>query len=109
VTISSTTVENNTAVAGANAINAPGFSGPAGGGGIYINSGTATLSNDTVEYNTGGWLQTNAHGSTTTIYVYYNGGIDIASGATVYLDTFTVDHTINNQKDNIEGSYILQP
>jgi hypothetical protein len=108
VTVSSTTVANNIAVAGTNAINAPGFSGPAGGGGIYINSGTATLSNDTVEYNTGGWLQTNGNGST-TIYPYYNGGIDIASGATVYLDTFTVDHTINNQTDNIDGSYILRP
>jgi hypothetical protein len=44
------------------------------------------------------------------------GGIDIASGTTVYIDSFTVANTINNtdisglngRTANIDGMYILQ-
>jgi hypothetical protein len=63
-----------------------------GAGGIDIGSGTATLCNDTVESN-------------------YGAGITIYSGATVYIDSHTVAHTINNSTTNggqIFGPYILQ-
>jgi len=41
----------------------------------------------------------------------YGGGLYIQSGATVYLDVFTVANTLNNTADvdpNIDGSYILR-
>ena len=73
------------------------------GGGIYIDGGTVTLCNDIVESNT-------AFG--------VGGGIRIFSGfgATVYIDSFTVAHTINNTDSsglngptaNIDGTYILK-
>src|SRR5262249_40414347 len=73
------------------------------GGGIYIDGGTGTLCQDIVESNT-------AFG--------VGGGIRIFSGfgATVYIDSFTVAHTINNTDSsglngptaNIDGTYILK-
>jgi hypothetical protein len=42
------------------------------------------------------------------------GGLDIASGATVYIDSFTVNNTINNvggfnnSPDNNDGTYIVK-
>ncbi len=90
VTLANDTVESNSA--------------KLGGGGIWVNSGTVTLANDTVESNT-------ASGT-----AGYGGGIYIVSGATVYLDSFTVANTINNTDNsglngstaNIDGTYILQ-
>jgi hypothetical protein len=46
----------------------------------------------------------------------YGGGVFIESGATVYIDDFTVANTINNtdgsgtngSRANIDGTYILQ-
>jgi hypothetical protein len=80
------------------------------GGGFFIDDvGTVTLTNDTVQSNTATDL---------------GGGLYIAppppppspnKGATVYLDTFTVDNTLNNTDSsglngstaNIDGSYTL--
>jgi hypothetical protein len=89
VTLSSDTVVGNSATP------SPGGGGGAEGGGIYIGSltgnpilpgvATATFCNDTVQSNLIG------------------GDIYIVSGATVYIDSFTVAHTAN-----IGGSYILR-
>ena len=71
-------------------------------GGLYVAGGTVTLTKGTVESNfvNGG----------------YGGGLFIAKGATVYLDSFTVANTINNTDSsglngptaNIDGTYILR-
>ena len=66
------------------------------GGGLYVAAGTVTLTNCTVQANA-------AAGS--------GGGVYIASGATVYLDSFTVADTADNTASidpNIDGKYILQ-
>jgi hypothetical protein len=100
VTLSSDTVVGNSATPGA-----MGYGGLVEGCGIYIGSqATATLCNDTVE--------SNSHGPGPS----EGGGIYIASGATVYIDSFTVANTINNTDGsglngptaNIDGSYILR-
>jgi hypothetical protein len=58
------------------------------GGGVYVAGGTVTLTNDTVQNNT-------------------YGGFYIASGATVYIDAFTLANTIDNGNGvNIVGTYI---
>jgi predicted outer membrane repeat protein len=68
------------------------------GGGLYVGPAAAvSLRNDTVEYNTAS---------------YQGGGLFMEAGATVYLDQFTLAHTINNTgngglPDNIAGSYTL--
>ncbi len=97
LTLTNDTVESNTA----------GIYGVAYGGGLYVGSGggvgTVTLTNDTIEFNSCGPV-TGA---------YLGGGIYISSGATVFLDSFTVANTINNTDDsglngstaNIDGSY----
>jgi len=57
-----------------------------------VAGGSATLSNDTVESNRAG-------------YYGAGGGIYIASGATVYIDSFTVTNTIDNTDDSgLNGS-----
>ncbi len=64
------------------------------GGALYVAGGTVTLAIDTVESNT-------ALGA--------GGGLFIAQGATVYIDTFTLAHVINNTAPfdpNIDGTYI---
>jgi hypothetical protein len=76
-----------------------------GGAGMYLVGGTVTLCSDTVEFN-----------SATPGFGGFGGGIYIASGATVYLDAFTVANTINNtdrsgtngSTANIDGTYILR-
>jgi hypothetical protein len=96
VTLSNDTVESNTATY-------DGFGGGGGlGGGILIGgSGTVTLCNDTVQNNSAG---------------EFGGGIYIYSYFTnLYIDSFTVAHTINNTDSsgtkgstaNIDGTYIL--
>jgi hypothetical protein len=68
------------------------------GGGIYVYGGTATLTNDQMNSNTA---------------TLFGGGLYIASGATVSLDSFTIANIINNTDSsglngptaNIDGSY----
>jgi hypothetical protein len=98
VTLSGDTVSSNLAQCGSSY-----GGGEAAGGGVYVASGTVPFCTDTAQSNT----------ATTSPYpgplsVVAGGGIDIASGATVYVDSFTVNNTINNRLDNIEGSYVLQ-
>lgn len=57
------------------------------GGGLYVAGGTVTMQTDSVN---GSWS---------------GGGIFIASGATVYLDSSTVANTVNNSDFNIDGTY----
>jgi len=115
VTLTGDTVESNTAN-----ISSAGY-----GGGLYVAGGTVTLTSDTVESNTatyGGGLYIAAGTvtlSNTTVEANsatdYGGGIYIVSGATVYLDPFTVANTINNtdlsgtngSTANIDGTYTL--
>jgi hypothetical protein len=78
------------------------------GGGIDVGGSSATLCNDTIESNSA-LFESNGRNGTA-------GGIYIATGATVYIDSFTVAHTINNtdmsgtngSTANIDGTYILQ-
>jgi hypothetical protein len=76
------------------------------GGGLYMASGSATLTNDSVDHNFAGTY-------TGIIFVNgYGGGIFIAPGATVYLDSFTVANTYSNSATwgrDIYGTYILLP
>jgi hypothetical protein len=77
-----------------------------------VASGTLTLCNDSVQNNTaqpgfGGYPNTGTGAG---------GGLLIASGATVHIDSFTVANTINNTDSsgtngstaNIDGTYILK-
>jgi len=81
------------------------------GGFLYVAGGTVTLTNDIVMNNVAGDPE-NFDGP----IVGYGGGIFIAPGATVYLDSFTVANTIENgdvsslsdgSTANIDGTYIL--
>jgi hypothetical protein len=63
---------------------------PGGEPTIYLSGGAVTFCHDTVKDN------------------YIGGGIYIA-GASVGIDQFTVDHTVNNSPPNIEGWYYLIP
>jgi hypothetical protein len=73
------------------------------GGALYVAGGSVTLTNDYIQGNT-------ALDNQGTPYLGPNGGgIFIASGATVYIDSFTVGKTLGNSPDNIWGSYILLP
>jgi len=83
------TLTNDTIQSNSNPYSSVGY-----GGGLYVAGGTVTLVNDTVTANTA---------------VYAGGGIYIASGATVYIDAFTLAHVINNTAPtdpNIDGTYI---
>ena len=80
-TLSGDTIANNTVSGGPGGSSDLRSHGEGFGGGLCVAGGSATLSNDTVESNT-----SDAAG----------GGIYIASGATVYIDSFTVTNTINN-------------
>ena len=89
VTLSNDTVNSNSATTA-------GGAGSGFGGGLYVDYGTLTLTNDTVQSNK----------AATT-----GGGLYIASGAVVYLDTFTLDNVINNtapkhKNQNIDGSFL---
>jgi hypothetical protein len=71
------------------------------GGGICVGGGTVTLTNDTIIYNTA-----------VGVNISEGGGIYIASGATVDLDSFTLAHTAKNGArfgNNIYGTYLLVP
>jgi hypothetical protein len=76
-----------------------------GGGGLYVAaSGTVIFCGATVDFN--------ATRSRDGGLGSEGGGIYSQSGATVYLDTFTVNNTISNTSDdspsNINGTYIPQ-
>jgi hypothetical protein len=99
VTLTFVEVLSNTATGGFGGAPSDGLgpSGPGGdgfGGGLSVNGGTVTLNNDTATNNQCPALGTPGSG--------YGPDIYIASGATVYLDAFTVAHT-----GNTYGTYIL--
>jgi predicted outer membrane repeat protein len=89
VALTNDTIQSNTATTTA------GVAGGGEGGGLLIGyTSTVTLTNVTVKSNTA----TNS-----------GGGIYIESGATVYLDAFTLANVINNSAQhhrNIDGSYL---
>ena len=103
VTMNADTIGNGRGYFGAAAnlaIGAVGYSGRGYGGGVCVAGGTVTFANDTIIYNgayTGGFGGSNGIG----------GGVDIASGAKVYLDSFTKTNTHLNTVGNIRGTYTL--
>jgi hypothetical protein len=79
--------------------------GDAYGGGLCVAGGTVTLTNDTVQNN-----------ETSVLDLGEGGGIFIASGAVVYLDSFTLNNTLTNYnyadsytESDIWGPYTLLP
>lgn len=78
----------------------PAVGGVGYGGGLCVAGGTVTLTNDYITQNVAGsggsW---GAPG--------YGGGIYIAPGQVVYLDSFTLAHTVYNNPSNIWGKYVL--
>jgi hypothetical protein len=115
VTLTSVILQNNIAQADRGGEGAPiGNSGNGFGGALYVApSAVVTLCNDTVLSNTATGLSL----SYWPVGQAYSGGLYIESGATLYVDAFTVANTINNTDSsgtngstaNIDGSYILQP
>jgi hypothetical protein len=110
-TLTFVNVLSNTAQGGTGGAGGGDWGGGAGGnaygGGLYSGGGTVTLTNDTVTGNQArggdpgpgyyGWgVFTPGYG--------YGDGIYIVSGATVYIDSFTVAHS-----GWIDGTYILLP
>jgi hypothetical protein len=90
-----------------------GVSGSASGAGLCVGGGAVTLTHDMVTGNRA--IAAYAGGR------YYGGGIDIASAATIYVDSSTVANTINNygylngiilpvgrRISNIYGAYVLR-
>jgi hypothetical protein len=83
------------------------------GGALYVAAGSVTLTNDSVQ---GNWAGELAYFQDPMSYGW-GGGIYIASGAQVYLDSFTLANTQYNftpggtvaRISNIVGSYILLP
>jgi hypothetical protein len=82
------------------------------GGGLYMAGGNVTLTNDSIRFNVaggyfgGGVAWGGGYGS-----FGYGGGIFVAPGATVYLDSFTAANTYGNIANwyaNIDGKYILR-
>jgi hypothetical protein len=97
VDLLSNTAQGGTGGAGVTSLSSGGPGGAAFGGGLYVGGGTVTLTNDTLTNN-------QVVGGTT--YGGYSGSdIYIASGATVYLDSFTLAH----HTGSIVGTYILLP
>jgi hypothetical protein len=82
---------------------APNGPGAGYGGGIYVGSGTVTLTNDVIEGNSAGSYIDELFDGFQNLG--YGGGIDIASAATVYLDTYTLNYTNNNTTDFIGSDY----
>ena len=80
------------------------------GGAVYVAGGSVTLTNDTIRGNYVADLA-NPDGASFGDYGGYGGGIYIASRATVYIDTFTVNHTVGNISNggDIYGYYHLLP
>jgi hypothetical protein len=96
-----------------------GSGGNACGGGLCVGGGAVTLTHDMVTGNRAIAGLGSAEGFPPGRY--YGGGIDIASAATVYVDSFTVANTINNfgflngsslwlsrHISNIYGTYVLR-
>ena len=91
--------------------------GPGGGygGGIYVAAGTATLTNDVIQYNLAGYYINGGFDGFNNLG--YGGGIYIGPAASVYMDSLTVSETIFNidyynlgsPTANVDGSYILLP
>jgi hypothetical protein len=90
------------------------YTGAGYGGGLYVANGTVTLRGDTVQSNVAaGGLGKQGNG--TGYSKAFGGGVFIASKATLYLDAFTLDNTVNNKDSsgtngstaNIDGSYTL--
>ena len=87
------------------------YSGPSGwgyGGGLCVAGGTVILTNDSITNNEAGW--SNQNGYYTGYAGGFGGGIYIASGGKVYLDSYTTVHTQNNYPSNIyrEATYYRQ-
>jgi hypothetical protein len=112
VNLSGSTVSSNQALGGLpadtptffDAWPTGGFGGAAYGGGIYLERATVGLRNDTVQNNAakGGSVYYSGTGFGGGLYIYADG----VGPSTVYLDTFTVAHTINNTAEfdpNIGG------
>jgi hypothetical protein len=104
----------NTALGGYNATNGTyaAFGPGAGyGGGVYVGSGTATLTNDFIRFNSAGSYINGAFVGFNDLG--YGGGIYIATGATVDLDAYTLYSTTGNTgqypaaTSDIYGSYTL--
>jgi hypothetical protein len=72
------------------------------GGAIYVAGGSVTLRNDYIDGNTASDYQGTAYLGPE------GGGIFIASGATVYLDSFTYGAMTGNSPHNVWGAYILK-
>jgi len=117
VVMTTSTVNNNTVYGYFNAGDA------AYGGGVYVAGGKITLSNDTVQSNSvnetsafggglyvaGGTVTLNNDTVGSNLAGSAGGGIYIFSGATVYIDPFTLANVINNTAaidPNIDGTYI---
>jgi hypothetical protein len=77
----------------------------AAGGGLYVGGGSVTLTNDPVQYNVAGAA---LNVGTGIVYEGQGGGMYIApaSGATVYLDSFTLANTYLNHPEDIVGSWL---
>jgi hypothetical protein len=98
VNLSGSTVSSNQALGGLP--DTPSFGGAAYGGGIYLERATVSLRNDTVQNNAARTIFAGSFGG--GLYIYADG----VGPSTVYLDTFTVAHTINNTAEvdpNIGG------
>jgi hypothetical protein len=107
VTVANATVVSNVATFSLSpwGLGHAGTGGGGIGGGMYlVTRDTATLTNCTVQGNSAappsgvGFF---SGGS------YAGGGLFINGGTTVYLDSFTVAHTIDNNAGDINGVYIL--
>jgi hypothetical protein len=118
-TLTNDTLSSNTALGGQGGRGAnpdianvyPGGAGGNGfGGALEVSGGTVSLTSSTVSRNTaigGAGGEGLPYG---TPGAGEGGGVYIASGATVYLDSFTVKNTKNNTASidpNIDGTYIL--
>jgi hypothetical protein len=115
VSVTRSALSSNTAQGGNGAVDVaadPGYTGNGGngfGGGLEVGGGTVTLTSVTVTTN-------DAHGGSPGIGGWFpypmgeGGGVYIASGATVYIDAFTLANVISNtastSNPNIFGTYI---
>jgi hypothetical protein len=73
------------------------------GGGLCVAGGTVTLRNDKISGNMAGHGDLPNATFTPNANIGYGGGIFIASGAKVYLDSFTQANTSNNWAPNFDG------
>ena len=116
VTVDACTIGNPPGALGfnSNVAQGPSLSGSGFGygGGICVTGGTVVIKNSNIQYNVaggyngGGVAWGGGYGS-----YGYGGGIFIASGATVYLDAFTLANTYANDATwfpDIDGSYVVQ-